>query len=66
MDGLDRKPGKDTMHIKGIVPALDGPHVSHLLDDDRIVPLEFSEYSIGQATPRRGLTFAGGGLVKTK
>ena len=54
------------MHIKGIVPALDGPRVSYLLDDGRTVPPEFSEYSIGQATPRPGLTFAASGLVKAK
>ena len=63
---LDRKPGKDTMHIREIVPALDGPRVSYLPDDGRIVPLEFSEYSVGQATPRLGLTSSGAGLAKTK
>jgi hypothetical protein len=71
LDGwLDRKPGKDTMHIKEIVPALDGPGVSYLPHDGRIVPLELLEYSIGQATgqatPRLGLTLSGAGLAKTK
>ena len=63
---LGRKPGEDTMHIKEIVPALDGPRVSYLSDDGRIVPLEFSEYLIGQATPRLGLTLSGARLVKAK
>ena len=54
------------MHIKEIVPALDGPRVSYLPDDGRILPLEFSEYSIGRATPRLGLTFSGAGLAETK
>ena len=54
------------MHIREIVPALDGPRVSYLPDDGRIVPLEFSEYSVGQAPPRLGLTSAGAGLAKTK
>ena len=54
------------MHIREIVPALDGPRVSYLPDDGRIVPLELREYSIGQATPRLGLTFSGAGLAKTK
>ena len=54
------------MHIKEIARALDDQQVSYVLDDGRILPLELSEYSIGQATPRRGLTFAGAGLVKTK
>ena len=54
------------MHIKGIVAALDGPRVSYLPHDGRIVPLELRESSIGQATPRLGLTFSGAGLAKTK
>ena len=54
------------MHIKKIGCALDDQQVSYVLDDGRIVPLEFCEYSIGLATPRRGLTFADAGSVKTK
>jgi hypothetical protein len=54
------------MHIKEIGCALDDQQVSYVLDDGRIVPLEFSEYSIGLAMPRRGLTFADAGSVKTK
>lgn len=54
------------MQIKGIVAALDGPRVSYLPDDGRVVPLELREYSLGQATQRLGLTFSGAGLAKTK
>lgn len=54
------------MHIKEIGPALDGRCVSCSQDNGAIVPLELSKYSIGQATPRLGLTVAGAGLAKTK
>ena len=54
------------MHIREIVPELDGRRVLYLLDNGRIAPLEFSAYSVGQATPRLGLTISGAGLAKTK
>ena len=39
------------------LPFLNGQQASYLLDDGRIVPLQFSEYSVGQPTPRLELTF---------
>ena len=54
------------MHIREIGPVLDGRCVSYSQDSGAIVLLEFSEYSIGQATPRLALAVAGAGLAKTK
>jgi hypothetical protein len=46
------------------IPFLNGQHASYLLDDGRIVPLEFGEYSVGQPTPRLELTFTNKGSTK--
>jgi hypothetical protein len=39
------------------LPFLIGQQASYLLDDGRVVPLEFSEYSVGRPTPRLEVTF---------
>ena len=39
------------------LPFLNGQQASYLLDDGRVVPLEFSEYSVGRPTPRLEVTF---------
>ena len=39
------------------LPFLNGQQASYLLDDGRIVPLQFSEYSVGRPTPRLEVTF---------
>jgi hypothetical protein len=46
------------------IPFLYGQQASYLLDDGRIVPLEFSEYSVGRPTPRLELTFTNKGSTK--
>ncbi len=39
------------------LPFLNGQQASYLLDDGRVVPLQFSEYSVGRPTPRLEVTF---------
>ena len=39
------------------LPFLNGQQASYLLDDGSVVPLELSEYSVGQPTPRLEVTF---------
>ena len=39
------------------LPFLNGQQASYLLDDGRVVPLEFGEYSVGRPTPRLEVTF---------
>jgi hypothetical protein len=39
------------------IPFLNGQQASYLLDNGSIVPLEFSEYSVGRPTPRLEVTF---------
>jgi hypothetical protein len=46
------------------LPFLNGQQVSYLLDDGKIVSLEFSEYSVGRPTPRLELTFTSKGSTK--
>jgi hypothetical protein len=43
------------------LPFMNGQQASYLLDDGKIVPLDFSEYSVGQPTPRLELTFTNTG-----
>ena len=46
------------------LPFLNGQQASYLLDDGTIVPLEFSEYSVGRPTPRLELMFTNKGSTK--
>ena len=46
------------------LPFLNGQQASYLLDDGKIVPLEFGEYSVGRPTPRLELTFTSKGSAK--
>jgi hypothetical protein len=46
------------------LPFLNGQQASYLLDDGKIVPLEFGEYSVGRPTPRLELTFTSNGSAK--
>jgi len=39
------------------LPFLIGQQAFYLLDDGRVVPLEFGEYSVGRPTPRLEVTF---------
>ena len=39
------------------IPFMNGQQASYLQDDGRVVPLAFTEYSVGQPTPRLELTF---------
>jgi hypothetical protein len=46
------------------LPFLIGQQASYLLDDGKIVPLEFGEYSVGRPTPRLELIFTTKGSTK--
>ena len=46
------------------LPFLNGQQASYLLDDGRVLPLEFDDYSVGQPTPRLEVTFTSKGSTK--
>ena len=46
------------------LPFLIGQQACYLLDDGSVVPLEFSEYSVGRPTPRLEVTFTSTGSTK--